>query len=136
MSHVQRPNVPLTLDDLINSGWRDIVVPAIADGYSSAWQPLSSAAKAALEGGEEGKARALWALSDACSMMLVPTSSTEPFRAYVQVSDGRSAIPSDFSKEELEVLGHFVAHVDEPWLRARLADLVWFQQRHGTRLPR
>lgn len=129
MSHVQRPNIPLTLADLINSGWRDIVVPAIADGYSSAFQPLSNAAKAALEGGEEGKARALRALSNACSMMLLPTSSTEPFRAYMQMPDGRSAIPSDFSAEELEVLSQFVAHVDEPWLRARLADLVWFQQR-------
>jgi len=45
------------------------------------------------------------------------------------MSTGRSALPTDFSAEELEILGEFVVQVDEPWLRARLADLVWFQQR-------
>jgi len=129
MSIVERPTVPLTLDDLIQSGWREIIVPVIEKGYHYAWQPLSSAAKSAYEAGDQGKSRALWVLAEAVSMMLVPESSTSPFGASVQTSEGRSAIPSDFSAEELDVLGQFVAHVDEPWLRARLADLVWFQQR-------
>lgn len=129
MPTIERPNIPLTLDDLTHSGWREIVVPVIEEGYRFAWEPLSSAATSAYETGETGKSRALWALADAVSMMLVPTSSVSPFGASVQTSEGRSAIPSDFSAEELDVLGQFVAHVDEPWLRARLADLVWFQQR-------
>lgn len=129
MPIVERPTVPLTLGDLIQSGWREIVVPVVEKGYPYAWQSLSSAATSAYEAGEQGKSRALWALADAASMMLVPKSSTSPFGASVQTSEGRSAIPSDFSAEELDVLGQFVAHVDEPWLRARLADLVWFQQR-------
>jgi hypothetical protein len=129
MPFVERPTIPLTLNDLVQSGWREIVVPVIENGYPFAWQPLSSAAKSAYEAGEQGKSRALWVLADAVSMMLVPKSSTSPFGASVQTSEGRSAIPSDLSAEELDVLGQFVAHVDEPWLRARLADLVWFQQR-------
>lgn len=129
MPIVKRPTIPLTLDDLIQSGWREIVVPVIEKGYPFAWQPLSVAARSAYEAGEHGKSRALWVLADAVSMMLVPKSSTSPFGASVQTSEGRSAIPSDFSAEELDVLGQFVAHVDEPWLRARLADLVWFQKR-------
>ena len=129
MPIVERPTVPLTLDDLIQCGWREIVVPVIEKGYPYAWQPLSSAATSAYEAGDQGKSRALWTLADAVSMMLVPRSSTSPFGASVQTSHGRSAIPSDFSAEELDVLRQFVAHVDESWLRARLADLVWFQQR-------
>lgn len=129
MPIVERPTVPLTLDDLIQCGWREIVVPVIEKGYPYAWQPLSNAATSAYEAGEQGKSRALWVLADAVSMMLVPKSSTSPFGASFQTSEGRSAIPSDFSAEELDVLRQFVAHVDESWLRARLADLVWFQQR-------
>ena len=129
MPIVKRPDIPLTLKDLIDSGWREIVVPVIADGYTFAWQPLSRGAECAFEAGNEGKSRALWALADAVSMMLSPRSQASPFGASFQTSEGRSAIPSDFSAEELDVLGQFVAHVDEPWLRARLADLVWFQQR-------
>ncbi|QBB70035.1 hypothetical protein ELE36_06480 [Pseudolysobacter antarcticus] len=62
-------------------------------------------------------------------MMLVPASPIAPFQARCQTPTGRSALPGDFSAEELEVLGEFVEQVDEPWLRARLADLVWFQER-------
>lgn len=132
MPIVERPTVPLTLDDLIPSGWREIVAPVIEKGYPYAWQPLSSAAKSAYEAGDQGKSRALWVLADAVSMMLVPKSSTSPFGASVQTSEGRSAIPSGFSAEELDVLGQVVAHVDEPWLRARLARSKNREERRST----
>lgn len=128
MPNIKRPDIPLALDDLIRSGWRDVVAGTIEDGYSGVWLRLSRAAEQALADGNEGKARALWSLADACSMMLVPTNQTEPFQAYCQTPEGRSSLPCDFSPEDLDVLGAFVAHVDEPWLRARLADLVWFQK--------
>lgn len=35
MPIVEHPTVPLTPDDLIQSGWREIVVPVIEKGYGS-----------------------------------------------------------------------------------------------------
>jgi len=60
-------------------------------------------------------------------MMLMPDSLNEPFRPiFVDYQTGqRSRIIGDHNKEELEFFECILDSLEEPWLKARLADLLW-----------
>jgi hypothetical protein len=114
-----------TIEDLKSSGWKAAVTSAERPGYSAIWQSLSQAAGDALDGGKAAESKVLWLLADSCSMMLKPKSINEPF-APIAVFDGRrSALPEDFSGTDTSLLAEFAAELDDEWVRARIADLVW-----------
>lgn len=58
-------------------------------------------------------------------MMLNPSSSNEPFKPFMVMNDKRSSLPIDFQHSDVELLAALAEEVDDPWLQARLADLVW-----------
>lgn len=60
-------------------------------------------------------------------MMLMPDSLNEPFGPiFIDYQTGRrSRIPEDYNKEELEFFECILDSLEEPWLKARLADLLW-----------
>lgn len=65
-------------------------------------------------------------LKDVTSMMLTPKSNNEPFRALIQMADGRrSAIPSDLSSEDLNSLAKIIDKIQHTPLKARIGDLLW-----------
>ena len=69
-------------------------------------------------------------LKDATSMMLVPSRQNEPFQALIQMADGRrSALPSDFSSEDLKKLSTIMDVVRHNALKARIGDLLWISQK-------
>lgn len=43
----------------------------------------------------------------------------------------RASIPSDFKEEQIDVIAEFAPKLENPGLRARLADVSWFIQKHG-----
>ena len=61
-------------------------------------------------------------------MMLKPEDRNEPFQPAVVFTDGRSAIPDDFTEPEFALLEQFVDVVDDHWLKARIADLLWLRR--------
>ena len=83
----------------------------------------------AFEEGRRSHSKVLQLLADACSMMLSPESINEPFKPLWVMDGQRSPIPVDFSESDITFFAQIV-HVidDEPWLRGRLADLVWLKQ--------
>lgn len=60
-------------------------------------------------------------------MRLIPESLNEPFKALIQdfQAGRRSAQLEDFTPEEVNFFEEILADVGEPWLKARLADVVW-----------
>ncbi|MCS6098129.1 DUF4209 domain-containing protein [Shewanella baltica] len=63
-------------------------------------------------------------------MMLTPRSNNEPFQALMQMTDGRrSALPCDFSLNDLSVLSKIIDMVHHMPLRARIGDLLWICNR-------
>lgn len=66
-------------------------------------------------------------LGKVASMRLQADSLNEPFLPYLEVyQTGQCTIkPEHFSVEELVVLGEILNAIDEPCLKARLADLLW-----------
>lgn len=93
------------------------------------WEALSDAAQSATEAGKASVAKVLWLLSGACSMMLTPSSANEPFKPMLVMNGSHSALPEDFAESDIEFFSLVMEEVDDPWLQARLADLVWLLKR-------
>ncbi|QIO07513.1 DUF4209 domain-containing protein [Acinetobacter shaoyimingii] len=64
------------------------------------------------------------------SMSLV-NSINEPYKAYIEnfQTGQRSTIPDDFTVDDLATFESFLTVVTEPFLKARLADLLWLLQK-------
>ena len=93
------------------------------------WQAFSTAAGQAVKEGRQAHGKVLWLLSDACSMMLKSASVNEPFEPLIVMDGRRSAMPDDFPEEDIAFFAQVVDSIDNPRLKARLADLVWLRQR-------
>ena len=115
----------VTIESLRNSNWKEALAACNRVDYSSMWESLSAAARTAIENGLLAEGKGLWLLADACSMRLNPCSPNEPFKPFMIIDGRRSSLPSDFHQLELNLFAEFVEEIDNPWLQARLADLIW-----------
>ena len=67
-------------------------------------------------------------LKDITSMMLNPRSNNEPFQAFIVMADGqRSALPSDLSFNDLNILSEAFDKIRYKPLKARIGDLLWIR---------
>lgn len=117
----------VTVEDFYACGWKEALQAIAPDdfGYSALWTALSKAARSAMESDRRTHAKVLWLLADASSMMLRPSSLTAPFKPFAVFHDRRSALPEDFSEDDLSFFAELIEHIDHPLLKARLADLLW-----------
>lgn len=118
-------NTTADLTSFRNADHNSAINAADRDGYTSMWQALSKAASEAIEGGKISEGKVLWLLADACSMMLTPSSVNEPFRPLIIMERRRSSLPEDFKPEDICLFSEAVDEIDDIWLKARIADLVW-----------
>lgn len=122
---LRQTELHLSVADFIDCEWRSPLAATERDGYSSMQDAFLAAARQAFENEKKKNAKIFWLLSAACSMMLRPQSTNEPFRPLFIIEGQRSIIADDFEKQELSFFSEIVWHVDDQWLRARLADIVW-----------
>lgn len=96
-------------------------------GYPSVMSYLQKCAKEKSEAGSVEQSKTLELLGRVASMMLDPSSLNEPFKAFFQdfQAGRRSALPEDFSVDELDFFEDILNDINEHWLKARLADLLW-----------
>ena len=122
------PNGPeFTLEDLRKCGWESAAKERDGDSYSSRWTNLERAAEQARSQGDSKKSNALSLLAHITSMMLRPENRNNPFQPVVVFSNGRTAIPDDFTEPEINLLEQFIEDIEDHWLKARIADLVWLR---------
>jgi hypothetical protein len=77
---------------------------------------------------------ALKLLAGICSMMLVPEELGDPYRPMVQWGDGTSSMaPEHVPRDATGALAQLVERLDNPALRARIADVVWLRDRSKGR---
>ena len=69
--------------------------------------------------------KALLLLAHACSMRFLPDSINEPFRPFLSMDGCRPIISDEFPEADISFFSQIVDEIDDPWLKARLADLVW-----------
>ena len=120
-------SVTYTRDDFIACNWTYDVSPDNHFGYSSIMQCLDKSSKEKSESGLEGQGIVLSLLSRSASMMMTPESLNEPFKAYFQdyQAGKRSPLPEDFTTDELVFFTDILNDISDPWLKSRLADLLW-----------
>jgi hypothetical protein len=118
-------DLTIGIDDFRRSDWKSEIASREREGYPGMWQSLSVAARSAIEEGRPSAGKVLWLLADACSMMLNPGSANEPFKPFMVMSGKRSSLPEDFQQSDVELFSLIAEEVDDVWLQARLADLVW-----------
>lgn len=124
-----------TVKDFTECGWKEALAQANREGdrqdYILRQLAFSNAAKRAIDEDRRLQGKVLTLLSDVCSMMLSPDSDNEPFKPYrdFRHSGGEcSMVPDDLSETDLTFFADIVGTIDDPWLKARLADLVWLRK--------
>ena len=118
----------LTSEDFAGCGWKEVLAGSDREEYSFISRAFSDAAKQAIDEGRLAHGKALSLLAGACSMMLSPDSTNEPFKPLWSDGQQRSIIPDDLSETDVAFFAEVVETIDDPWLKARLADLVWLLQ--------
>lgn len=105
------------------------VMPSMPENatWHAWWQALSRAAREGAEANPPDwpKAKALWLMGDACSMMLQPDNVNEPFKPFMSFAEGRTSMPQDFTLEDIRLFAQVAEAVQNRALRARLSDLAW-----------
>ena len=121
-------DIPIGIEDFRRSNWKAAISSNNKLGYAGMWHSLSAAAKIAIESGKFPEGKVLWLLANACSMMINPSSTNEPFKPFLVMNGKRSSLPEDFQKTDGDLLSLIAEEIDDVWLQARLADLVWLLQ--------
>jgi len=121
-------DLPISIRDFVDSGWKEVIAEASREGYLAMWLALSAAARDAITQGRNEQGKVLWLLADVCSMTLSPSSPNEPFKPFMVMGGQHSVIPDDLSDANIEFFGEIVNSIDDVWLRARIADLVWLKK--------
>ena len=86
------------------------------------------AGKKAMDEERQPHGKALLLLAHACSMRFLPDSINEPFRPFLSMDGCRPIISDEFPEADISFFSQIVDEIDDPWLKARLADLVWVTQ--------
>lgn len=120
---------PLEKADLVDSSWERVVHGAGHSSGTPRWQALSVASKAAEDEGRHKEAVVLRLLGDACSMMLKPSANAQPFGPVLVIDNHRSPAIEDFSERDLDFFESIASDFPDPWVQARLADIVWARRR-------
>ncbi len=104
--------------------------------YSTVMGSLQNLANKMLKAGKTDQYEILSLLSKAASMRLIPSSLNEPFKPLWQdfQSGKRSTIPEDFLEDELSFFEQIVNDINEPYLKARLADLLCLLRKDKRRV--
>lgn len=68
-------------------------------------------------------------LGDICSMYLKDDDPDEPFGPMAVMSNGRTAALEDFVDGDLDLLSSILDDVEDPDLKARMADIIWTNRR-------
>ena len=116
------------IDAFLNCGWARILEDVAHEGYFATTEGFRSAAAQAEKNCDSLEAKVFRLLSDACSMTLTPEKPNEPFQPWFVGGGRRSTVSDDFGDCEIEFFAQITDSIDDPLLKARLADLVWFKK--------
>ena len=127
---------PLTEDNLQEAlaafndcGWKEAIKDVADRGVLEIISPMSASASRADDEGRRIHGKVLRLLAEACDMMLSPSSHNEPFRPTLVSGPYRSILPEDLSVSEIEFFAQIIDSIDNPFLKGRLSDIVFFRQK-------
>ena len=89
----------------------------------------SAVAKQREKGGNQTAARVYGLLADIADMHFKSSDRSEPYGPQFVMDGKRSVIPSDFTGGQSALFAELVPSIQNPGLRARLADIAWYNNR-------
>ena len=98
----------VTKEDFLQSGWKEAISGLERENHTIRCSALSAAERGAFDDGQLSRGKVLSILRNACSWR-------EP--------------PEDVTEAEIAFFAEIVDEIDDPWLKAHLAHLVWHHQR-------
>ncbi|GFO75838.1 hypothetical protein BPLS_P3286 [Bathymodiolus platifrons methanotrophic gill symbiont] len=101
-------------------------------GYEGVMESLSIAAREKEKLGESEQAEILNLLSNATSMYLSAEDINQPFKPFWKISNLPFLTPDSFTQDALVFFEEILPVVDNMWLKARLADLLWLCKKKGN----
>jgi hypothetical protein len=111
----------LTYDDLLHCGWEEARSQENQSESYGLWISFKKAADKAMLESRKIDAQALELLSIAVSMPLRAHDKKAP----IQSDRSISLLPQDLSEQNLEAMLGACRLISDPWMKARLADIVW-----------
>lgn len=118
-----------TRDDFLQSGWETIIARSNDKECNYYLSHLGQKAREAKDANDLKTEELFRLLGDICSFHLKLDSPEHPFGPMMTSPQGRTAIPEDLDKDQIEFLNGIVRDVTDADLRARIADVLWFLRR-------
>ena len=116
LAHERYPSdLVVTKEDFLQSGWKDAISDLERCNHTSRCSALSAAERGAFDDGQLSRGKVLFTLGKALFILKNACS-------------GRELI-EDVTEVEIAFFAEIVDEVDDPWLKAHLAHLVWHYQR-------
>lgn len=97
--------------------------------YWAYCEEFTKAVDLAKSSGETGHAEAFRILAWTCSMVLCPDRPQNPFRPMMVDPEGRRLLPEDLSEGKISFLSVLVGVIDDFFIKARLAELLWLVEK-------
>ena len=128
--------VEFTKDDFFAAQWEHTTKDGQAYCYDSLLQSLERMSKQKRDENKVAEAEALNLLAIIASMRLKTSSINEPFEPlYIDYQrNQRSLLPLDLTENDLSFLESVLPEVNDSWLRARIADVLWIGRK--PRVPK
>ena len=116
----------LSMEDITGCGWESVLKAAKPESYSSMFIALSGASTHAMEENRRSHSKALRLLANACSLRLFMNTS-ESSKTLLELNN--SHLPKGITNADISLFTLVVDAINDPWLKARLADIVWSEQK-------
>jgi hypothetical protein len=118
-----------TRDDFLQSGWETVIARSKEKECNYYRSHLFQKAREAKDANDQKTEELFRLLGDVCSFDLKLDSPEHPFAPMMTSQQGRTAIPEDLDRDQIEFLNSIVRDVTDADLRARIADVLWFLRR-------
>ncbi|MEM7666348.1 MAG: hypothetical protein AAF250_10880 [Pseudomonadota bacterium] len=119
----------ISLDDLIAADINAMLSENSGSDTHALTKPICEARAKAEEDGNDPLRMSLGLLHDLLNIHLRADDRAEPFGPMWQSAEGRTCTASDFRGEQTEIFKEYAPTIEHPVLRARIADITWYNNR-------
>lgn len=119
-------DISITESDIVRSNWQAIKASRSHDYHDAFFDQ----AKLLEQGGDAAAALVLVLIGSAASLRMSLDHPDGPFTMFAHFSTWRSAAIDDFSDDHLEVFAKVLPDIEDPWLKARIGDILWTQKKN------
>ena len=116
LAHKRYPtDLVVTKEDFLQSGWKEAISGLERCNHTSRCSALSNAERRVFDDGQLSRGKVLFILGKVLFILRNACSGRE--------------LPEDVTEAEIAFCAEIVDEIDDPWLKAHLAHLVWHYQR-------